>query len=82
MGMFEEMKSRLNCAIGEYRIINYCGSLILAKCFRISWDGFEWTYSFRLGMDGGMHTTTLSQADFNKFSFVEMEKAFASMEGE
>ena len=35
-----------------------------------------------MGMDGCMHTVTLSQADFNKFSFVEMEKAFASMEGE
>lgn len=81
MGMFEDMKSRLNCAIGEYRIINYCGTLVLAKCCRVSWDGFEWTYTFRLGI-GDMHTVALSQADFNKFSFVEMEKAFASMEGE
>lgn len=81
MGMFEDMKSRLNCAIGEYRIINYCGTLILAKCCRVSWDGFEWTYTFRLGIDG-MHTVALSQADFNKFSIVDMEKAFASMEGE
>ena len=81
MGMFEDMKSRLNCAIGEYRIINYRGSLILAKCSRVSWDGVEWSYSFQLGIDG-MHTVTLPQADFNKLSFVEMEKAFASMEGE
>lgn len=81
MGMFEDMKRTLECAIGEYRIIKYCDWLILAKCFRISWDGFEWSYSFRLGM-AGTHTVTLSQADFNKFSFVDMEKAFASMEGE
>ena len=81
MGMFEDMKRTLNCAIGEYRIINYCGTLILAKCIRISWDGMEWTYTFRLGIDG-MHTVALSQADFNKLSFVDMEKAFASMEGE
>lgn len=81
MGMFEDMKRRLNCAIGEYRIINYCGMLILGKCFRISWDGLEWCYSFELG-DDSKRTITLSQTEFHAYTYVDMEAAFKSMEGE
>lgn len=81
MGMFEEMKRTLECAIGEYRIINYCGTLILAKCFRIAWDGLEWYYSFELGSDE-RRTVTLSQTAFRECAFVDMEAAFKSMEEE
>lgn len=81
MGMFEEMKRTLECAIGEYRIINYCGMLILGKCVRISWDGLEWCYSFELG-DDSKRTITLSQTEFYAYTYVDMETAFKSMEGE
>ena len=81
MGMFEEMKRTLECAIGEYRIINYCGMLILGKCFRISWDGLEWCYSFELG-DYSKRIMTLSQTEFHAYTYVDVEEAFKSIEGD
>ena len=81
MGMFEEMKRTLECAIGEYRIINYCGMLILGKCFRILWDGLEWCYSFELG-DDSKRIMTLSQTEFHAYTYVDVEEAFKSIEGD